>query len=311
MCDGRGILATAPLYFQLLKRDYPLIIRGTRLNSISRRVENKIIQLTGMSGNECEFMFRGNEPGFFAPDAAICHIHGDFPSMMCGGISALLLQMLHPLALAGIYEHSTFREDIVGRLRRTSQFILTTTFGTHIAAERLIARVNKIHAGVKGVTPDGIPYNASDPELLTWIHVAECSSFMASHLRFRRIITSEERQTEYYRESAIIAAKLGARNIPVTPREITEYFQDMRPQLRCDERTRELARIVLNTRLPDCASRWVGQIMMMAGIDLLPSWAGEMLGLRAGPVYRMMAQAGIRFVATGLRACMRNRLPYR
>ncbi|MHA1057147.1 oxygenase MpaB family protein [Enterobacter mori] len=282
------------------------------MESIRRRVENKIIQLTGTSGKEREYLFRGHEGGFFAPDAAICQVHGDFPSMLCGGISALLLQMLHPKALAGIYEHSTFREDIFGRLRRTSQFILTTTFGTRIAAEHLIARVNTIHAGIKGVTPDGLPYNASDPELLTWIHVAECSSFMASHLRFRRKITSEERQTEYYRESAVIAAKLGARNIPVTPAEVTEYFQDIRPQLRCDERTREVARIVLNTTLPDCASLWIGRMMMRAGIDLLPCWAGEILGLRAGPVFRMMTQPGIHFVASGLRACMRRgSLPHR
>ncbi|MHA1053689.1 oxygenase MpaB family protein [Enterobacter mori] len=280
------------------------------MENIRKSVENRIIHLTGMLDHEREFMFRGNESGFFAPDAAICQVHGDFPSMMCGGISALLLQMLHPQALAGIYEHSTFRQDFFGRLRRTSQFILTTTFGTRIAAERLIARVNKIHAEVKGITPDGLPYNASDPELLTWVHVAECSSFMASHLRFRRIITSVEQQTEYYKECAIIAAKLGARNIPVTPREITEYFQDMRPQLRCDERTRELARIVLDTRLPDSASRWIGRMMMMAGIDLLPSWAGEMLGLRTGPLYRMMMKPGIHFVASGLRACMRNSSPY-
>ncbi len=88
--------------------------------------------------------------------------------MLCGGISALLLQMLHPLALAGVWDHSRFREDILGRLRRTSQFISATTFATTPDAERLIAKVQGIHQRIAGVDKDGTPYQASDPALLTW-----------------------------------------------------------------------------------------------------------------------------------------------
>ncbi len=102
--------------------------------------------------------------------------------MLCGGISALLLQMLHPSALAGVWDYSNFRQDM---LRRTSQFIAVTTFGNRHDANLLIERVRNIHLRVSGVDNYGQPYAASDPHLLTWVHVAETSAFLASHLRFK------------------------------------------------------------------------------------------------------------------------------
>jgi hypothetical protein len=100
---------------------------------------------------------------------------------------------------------------------------------------------------------------------------------MASHLRYKRTVVSEERQTQYFHEAAEIARRLGARDIPVTPQQVTEYLQDMRPRLRCDERTREVANVLLTTRLPGRLTQPAGQLMMRAGIDLLPPWAQEML----------------------------------
>jgi hypothetical protein len=105
--------------------------------------------------------------------------------MLIGGISALMLQALHPLALAGVWDHSNFRQDMLGRLRRTSQFISGTTFGSRKDAEWLIEKVRTIHLQVVGHAPDGRPYAASDPDLLTWVHVAEVSNFLAAHLRYR------------------------------------------------------------------------------------------------------------------------------
>lgn len=150
---------------------------------IRRMIEAQVLGLTGMALKEIDFERPKGEPGLFGPQSAIWQVHGDFTSMLCGGISALLLQMLHPLALAGVWDHSRFREDILGRLRRTSQFISATTFATTPDAERLIAKVQGIHQRIAGVDKDGTPYQASDPALLTWVHVAECSCFMASHLR--------------------------------------------------------------------------------------------------------------------------------
>ncbi|MEN0616601.1 oxygenase MpaB family protein [Klebsiella indica] len=269
-------------------------------------IESQVLGLTGMALKEIDFEHPKGEPGLFGPQSAIWQVHGDFTAMLCGGVSALLLQMLHPLALAGVWDHSRFRDDIFGRLRRTSQFISATTFGTVVDAERLIAKVKAIHLRVSGEDKDGTPYRASDPDLLTWVHVAECSSFMASHLRYKRTVVSTARQQQYYQEAAEIARRLGARDIPVTPRQVSDYLQDMRPQLRCDERTREVADLLLSTRLPGRLSQPVGRIMMCAGIDLLPSWAQEMLHLPMRPARRHGARIAVHGIARILRASVRN-----
>ncbi len=282
------------------------IATGNAMTSIRGMIESQVLGLTGMALKEIDFENPKGEPGLFGPRSAIWQVHGDFTSMLCGGISALLLQMLHPLALAGVWDHSRFREDIFGRLRRTSQFISATTFGTTDDAERLIAKVQGIHQRISGVAPDGTPYRASDPALLTWVHVAECSSFMASHLRYKRTIVTAARQEQYYREAAEVARRLGAEDIPETPRQVAEYLQDMRPQLRCDERTQEVAQVLLTTRLPGRLSRPVGRWMMVAGIDLLPNWAQQMLAIPINPLQRRTARVAVNGVARVLRASVRN-----
>ena len=143
-------------------------------------IEAQVLGLTGMALKEIDFEQPKGEPGLFGPQSAIWQVHGDFTSMLCGGISALLLQMLHPLALAGVWDHSRFREDIFGRLRRTSQFISATTFATTPDAERLIAKVQGIHQRIGGVDKNGTPYQASDPALLTWVHVGHPSDAAGS-----------------------------------------------------------------------------------------------------------------------------------
>ncbi|WP_131066509.1 oxygenase MpaB family protein [Raoultella planticola] len=276
------------------------------MTRIRGMIEAQVLGLTGMALKEIDFEHPKGEPGLFGPQSAIWQVHGDFTSMLCGGVSALLLQMLHPLALAGVWDHSNFREDIFGRLRRTSQFISATTFGTTVDAERLIAKVQGIHLRVSGQDKDGTPYAASDPELLTWVHLAECSSFMASHLRYKRTVVTQARQEQYFHEAGEIARRLGARDIPVTPQQIAEYLHDMRPRLRCDDRTREVATVLLTTRLPGRLSRPVGHLMMRAGIDLLPPWAQAMLSLSLSPLQRHTARLAVHGVARVLRASVRN-----
>lgn len=273
---------------------------------LRQRIEQQVLGLTGMALKEIDFEHPVGEPGLFGPQSAVWSVHGDFTSMLCGGVSALLLQMLHPLALAGVWDHSTFREDIFGRLRRTSQFISATTFATTPDAERLIAKVKSIHERVNGIDIDGTPYAASDPDLLTWVHVAECSSFMASHLRYRKTVISPARQTQYFIESATIAERLGARNVPKTPEAVADYLQQMIPELRCDARTREVARVLMSTRLPGRLAQPAGTILLKAGVDLLPDWAQEILDLGLNPLEQKMVRGGVHMIAAVLRRSVRN-----
>ena len=218
------------------------------MEAVRAAIENQVLSLTGLALGGVDFENPPGDPGLFGPQSVIWQVHRDFTPMLCGGVSALLLQMLHPLALAGVWEHSNFREDMIGRLRRTSQFVSVTTFGPTAEAQRLIAKVKAIHLRVTGVGSDGTPYAASDPALLTWVHVAESSRFLASHLRYRNPHLSRDLQDQYYREAARVAAALGATAIPQSCAEVEEYLQAMRPQLVCDERTQEVARILAPPR---------------------------------------------------------------
>src|ERR1700730_2670539 len=118
-----------------------------------------------------------------AEDRPIRQVHSD-SAMFIGAIRALLLQSLHPLAMAAVAEHSDYRGDPWGRLQRTSHFVGITTFGRTGEAQQAIARVRAIHQRVTGIAPDGRPYTASDPHLLTWVHIAEADSFLRAHACF-------------------------------------------------------------------------------------------------------------------------------
>ncbi|NWA73653.1 oxygenase MpaB family protein [Serratia proteamaculans] len=273
---------------------------------IRAAIEKQVIGLTGLALGGVDFENPPGDPGLFGPQSVIWQVHSDFTSMLCGGVSALLLQMLHPLALAGVWDHSNFRDDMLGRLRRTSQFVSVTTFGPTAEAERLIAKVKAIHLRVNGVSSDGRAYAASDPDLLTWVHVVESRCFLASHLRYRNPHLAREQQDSYYREAARVAVALGARNIPVSCCEIEDYLQRMRPQLVCDERTQEVARILLAAPAPSRLAQPFGTLVMQAGIDLLPDWAQQQFDFSSGWLRQKLVRAGAGGVGKVLRASMRN-----
>ncbi|MCY1284468.1 hypothetical protein D9M68_435160 [compost metagenome] len=273
---------------------------------IRHRIETQIIGLTGLALGQLDFENPKGDPGLFGPDSITWKVHGDFTSMMIGGISALLLQMLHPLALSGVWDHSNFRADMLGRLRRTGQFISGTTYGTRKDADWLIDKVRNIHLQVIGTAPDGRPYAASDPDLLTWIHVAEVSSFLKAHLRYLNPGLSGADQDRYYAEIALVAERLGAREVPKSRQEVAEYLEAMRPQLLCDERCLEVVRILLAAPAPSAMAKPFGLLMMRAGIDLLPDWASTLLGLDQRPWKRRLVRAGVWRIAPILRWAMRN-----
>lgn len=278
---------------------------------LRRRIEAQVLSLSGIVLGQIDFSQPQGDPGLFGPDAVCWRVHGDFTSMMVGGISALLLQALHPLALAGVWDHSNFREDLIGRLRRTGQFISGTTFGSRRDAEWLIDKVRTIHLKVVGTAPDGRPYAASDPELLTWVHVAEVSSFLAAHLLYLNPQLSAADQDRYYAEVALIAECLGAENVPRSRAEIAAYLDGVRPQLLSDERSREILRILQGAPAPSALAVPVGKLLLQAGFDLLPEWAQAMLDTPIGPARSRAIRVGVNSLAPTLRWAVRSAAVHR
>jgi uncharacterized protein (DUF2236 family) len=260
----------------------PLLMR------VRERISQSVLSITSGGGPVLDYANPPGDPGLFGPDSVCWQVHSDFTSMMIGGVSALMLQTLHPLALAGVWDHSTFRTDMRGRLRRTATFIAGTTYGARADALALIERVKRIHLSVTGVAPDGRPYRASDPALLTWVHVAEVSSFLAAYLRYVDPTLSSARQDRYYAEVATIAELLGAEEVPRTCEQVRAYLASMQPELEAGPRTHEVVRILRDFAPPDRPlMRPAVKAMLHAGIDLLPDWAQQMLGV--GPFERIQA----------------------
>ena len=269
-------------------------------------IEKQIFSLSGLALGQIDFENPKGDPGLFGPDSVSWQVHGDFTSMLIGGISALLLQALHPLALAGVWDHSNFRDDLLGRLRRTGQFISGTTYGSRADADWLIDKVKRIHLKVTGTAPDGRPYAASDPALLTWVHVAEVQSFLQAHLRYRNPQLSDADQDRYYREIALIAERLGATEVPHSRTEVAAYLAAVRPELRCEARSHEVLRILLDAPAPSAMAAPVARLLMLAGIDLLPDWAQAMLEQRIGPLRSQIIHGGVHSLAPVLRWAVRS-----
>lgn len=231
-----------------------------------------------------------SDDALFERDTPIRMVHADVVAMMVGGIRGLLLQMLHPHALQGVLDHSNFREDMHGRLRRTARFIAVTTFGQRDAAMASIARVNRIHERVNGSLPDGIRYSARDPRTLAWVHVAEASSFLAAYVRLVRPAMPHAERDEYYRQFAVIARALGADPVPETQREAEQLLAEFRCDLRATPQAREVAQLVLNQR-PDGAPPAVQSMLGTEATALLPPFARAMLGLDRPSLLALPARA--------------------
>ena len=213
------------------------------------------------------------DPGLFGPDTATWKMHADFPAMMAGGVCALMLQTLHPRALAGVLDHSNFREDALGRLQRTTMFVGATSYAPKAHAERIIKRVDQIHTKVKGKTRDDQPYSAREPALLTWVHCTEMVSFMHGYLMYRKPDLSIAWQDQYFDETRRIAEALGATNVPDSRAAMDDYFQSMLPELEFSERSRDTLAVLENMELPIPAAGFSRRMFLGAGAALLPDWA--------------------------------------
>ncbi|HEY0502341.1 MAG TPA: oxygenase MpaB family protein [Lysobacter sp.] len=229
----------------------------------------------GQSG--IDYDHPAGDPGLFGPDSTTWRVHSDFPGMLSGGLCALMLQTLHPLALAGVWDHSNFRTDLVGRLRRTTNFVAGTTYASRPEAARLIAHVAAIHAQVHGTTPDGRSYRADDPDLLTWVHVTESYGFLEGFRRYSPLGLPEGAADRYYDEARRVAEALGAREVPASEAQVRAYFERIQPQLRYDSRSREVLEVLARIELPVPAPGVTRDLFLGAGAALLPEWAVERL----------------------------------
>jgi uncharacterized protein (DUF2236 family) len=267
---------------------------------LKQAIAGKVVAMFN-DGSRGERPVKRRTDGLFGPRSVVWRVHGDVTSMMVGGIAALMLQMLHPRVLAGVWDHSRFRDDMQGRLRRTARFIALTTYGGREEAEAAMARVRAIHGHITGTLPDGTPYAANEPSLLAWVHVTEATSFLDGWIRYAEPRMRIADQDRYFAEMAVVGEALGADPLPRSRAEARRITLEMRRELRADARTREMARLLLTRRAPDATTDPVQVLAAGAGIDLLPDWARRMHGIPDPILARPLLRAGTLGVARTLR----------
>ncbi len=236
-----------------------------------------------------------DDPGLFGPDSVAWRVHGE-SSMLIGGLRALLLQTLHPLAMAGVADHSDYTHDPWGRLHRTGRFIGGTTFGNTESAEQLIAMVRSIHDRVEGTAPDGRPYSANDPHLLAWVHVTEVDSFLAAYDRYGSGKLTDAERDAYVAEMTQTGSRLGATDLPTNRAELAEALEAFRPECSFDDQAKEAVRFLLFPPVP-LMLRGAYGLIGAASVGLLPAWSRRQLRLPLPPLADPMA---IRPAATAL-----------
>jgi uncharacterized protein (DUF2236 family) len=255
------------------------------LNTVRERLGAEVFsRVAGPDGpSKRDAIAYAEGPRHFADDRPIKVVHND-ASMFAGGIRAILLQSLHPLAMAGVAAHSGFRGDPWGRLQRTSHFLAVTTFGSTADAERMIARIRAVHKTVRGIAPDGRPYAASDPHLLKWVHVAEVDSFLAAYNTYGQQRLTAAEQDGYVEDMAQVGAALGVDDPPSTVGELHRQLSAYRPELRGTADARSAARFIVFTPPLPLVLRPPYAVLSATAVSLLPWWARWPLRLPYLPV---------------------------
>lgn len=272
---------------------------------LRRQLRRQVLAVMSRHAQAADYDNPPGDPGLFGPGSVTWKVHADFTSMMVGGLAALMVQMLHPLALAGVWDHSTFRVDALGRLRNTAAFVGRTTYAPREAAEAAIGRVRQIHHHVIGTAPDGRPYSADDSHLLTWVHCAECWGFLAAYQAYCKVRIPLESQDRYLQEMAQIAEALGARDVPKSRAELEAFFVAVRPELAADDRVREVMRVLQTMRLPIPLAGFSRNVFLGAAAALLPAWALDLL--ERSPLQRGLdraASCAVQLAAPSIRDAM-------
>jgi uncharacterized protein (DUF2236 family) len=246
-----------------------------------------------------------HDHGLFGPSSVTWRLHAD-PAMAFAGLRAILLQAVHPLAMAGVAQHSSFRTDPWGRLQRTGEYVGVLTFGTTAEARHAAARVRGLHARLSGLEPEsGTEFRIGDPHLLRWVHCCEVDSVIVS-MRAAGVPLTRTDADRYIAEQVVAAELIGVSraDVPRNTEALAAYFEQMQPELRATAEARRALRFVLFPPMPPLAwpakPVWAG--LAAVAVGLLPRWGRRLYGLPTLPTTGVAASAAARtFRATTVR----------
>ena len=246
-----------------------------------------------------------SDHGLFGPDSVTWRLHAD-PTFAVGGLRALLMQALHPQAMAAVAQSGGFEAEYWGRLSRTSLYVATTTYGTTKDAERMAARVRGIHRKLRGTDPfTGEVFRVDRPDLLLWVHCCEVDSLLTTALRGGLELTDDDAEAyvaEQVRSAELVG--LAAADVPATRAELADYFASVRPVLRITEDARRAFRAAVAPPMPGWVQlltparpAWGG--LAALAIGLLPGWARRIYRLPGLGITDLASTGALRALRSG------------
>jgi len=265
-----------------------------------------IREMVGGGGPPIAFLTPKGDRGLFGPESIAWKVHADFISMMIGGISSLILQALHPQALAGVWDHSSFRRDLKGRLGRTAFFIAATTYGSSEMANSVIEKVNQIHTKISGFDEFSKPYTATDPHLLAWVHLTETHSFMQAFEDYRKEQLSALEKDQYFREMKMLGERMGAHHLPSTYSSTDSAIKNYIPELYFGERAKSILNL-LECFPSNLTAKPFIKLITRAGFLNLPDWVYPVIN-RPTPslLERLAVKKSIELIAIPVREALKD-----
>ena len=248
-------------------------LKTLAFNAIGERVR----AITGSKASLDDFANPKGDIGLFGPESVAWRVHAHFTAMMVGGLSSLIVQSLHPRALAAVWDHSDFRHKLKGRLGRTAYFVAATTYGSQAMALKAIARVNAIHANIRGTDQQGQPYVANEPELIRWVHLVEVTSFLAAYQHLAQRPLSPQECDQYMSEMTQVGHLLGAVDLPVTYASTQAELRGFAQALSFDARAQEILQVIQTYPTDVLDKPWMVLILKCA-FDLMPPWLLALMG---------------------------------
>ena len=263
------------------------------------RYRGQIEEVVGRHDDPAMYGGPAGDPGLVGgPDSMSWEVNGHLPSVLAAGLGAIVMEVLHPSVMDGVFTQSSYRTQPTRRAQETLGYVLRTTFGNTEAATALVGRVKRIHSRVGGTRADGVAYQALDPDLVAWVHTCIPWAIMTAYDRYARPLSTAEKD-RYLREQALVGRMGGAEWVPESVAELDAYVERMRPLMAMNEQTRSFIGFMVGDTEGEFRvgrrQQLERRLALAASMALMPAWAQHLTGTYLpAPVRRLYGEPSTR-----------------